>query len=115
MPSSTKPILSGSMQLNLAGAAVLALLAFAAWSLIRNFSFGNVVPLSFIAYAAFRVVYDLTFNRKNVPTLATSFAGRLKSTEILKSDAKSHQGKIYRIIDLGSGRGELTRRIARAA
>jgi SAM-dependent methyltransferase len=58
------------------------------------------------------VVYELTLNRKNVPTLATSYVGRGKIAEILKQEAAKRGGKPYTIIDLGSGRGELTRRIA---
>lgn len=102
------------MQLNIIGVVLVLLLGLSAWHVARPFTWWALIPLGFIGYGMFRVVYELTFNRKNVPTLATSFAGRVKITEILKQEAATHTGKPYRIIDLGSGRGELTSRIARA-
>jgi hypothetical protein len=70
------------------------------------------MPLAFVAYAAFKVVHELTFNRPHVPTMATTAAGQKKITALLQTDAAAHAGKTYNVIDLGSGRGELSRRIA---
>lgn len=114
MSSPQKPFISGQMQLNILGVGLVALLGVSAWVLLRHFTLASVLPLALIAYAAFRVVFELTLNRKNVPTLATSMAGRAKIAEILKAEAVAQTGKPYTIIDLGSGRGELTRSIARA-
>ena len=108
----------GSVQLNIIGIVLLIVLGVSAWHLVRPLTWASVLPLVLIGYAAFRIVFELTINRKNVPTLATGFAGRGKMTEILKQEAALHRvkgtGRPYRIIDLGSGRGELTRHIARA-
>jgi len=111
---SQKPILSGQMQLNLIGAGLVVLLGLSAWVVSRHFTLSSVIPLGLIGYAMFRVVYELTFNRKNVPTLATGIAARGKITQILQLETEKRGDKPYTIIDLGSGRGELTRFIARA-
>ena len=114
MSSPRTPRISSRMQLNIIGVALLALLALSAWQITRCFTGWAIIPLSLIGYAAFRIVFELTLNRENVPTLATGFAVRAKMTKILKQEAENHAQKPYRIIDLGSGRGELSRHIARA-
>jgi hypothetical protein len=58
--------------------------------------------------------YILAFN-KGVPNIKTAPATQKKIVELLKKDFESRGGKApYRIIDMGSGNGMLTRRIARA-
>ena len=112
-PFLNKFTLSNQMQLNIIGIILLALLGASAWVVARPLTWLSVLPLLFLGYAAFRVVFELTLNRANVPTLATGFVGRRKIANILKHEA-SLQGKdAYTIIDLGSGRGELTRVIAK--
>jgi len=103
---------SGQTQLNIIGAALLTLLGLSAWNVARPFSIWSIVPLILIGYAMFRVMHELTFNRKNVPTLATGYIGRRKIAHLLKKEALARGKGSYKIIDLGSGRGELARRIA---
>jgi SAM-dependent methyltransferase len=114
MPASLKKRLSsGPVQLNIIGVLLLVLLVASAWNVLRPPTLGSIIPLLCIGYAAFCIIFELTFNRANVPTLATGFIGRRKITKILRDEAARHPGKTYTIIDLGSGRGELTRRIAK--
>ena len=101
----------GQTQLNLISIVLLIILGISAWHVARPLTWASLIPLGLMGYVAFRIVFELTINRKNVPTLATGYAGRGKMTEILKREADQRQG-IYTIIDLGSGRGELTRHIA---
>jgi len=112
-PSRKSLFSSGQAQLNIIGLLLILVLGFSAWQAAQPLNLWSVLPLGLIGYAAFRVVWELTFNRKNVPTLATSHAGRGKMTDMLKREAGQF-GDGYTVIDLGSGRGELTRHIARA-
>ena len=112
--SSKKYLRFGQTQLDILSVALLVLLGVSAWHVARPLTGASVVPLALIGYVMLRIVFELTLNRKNVPTLATGFAGRGKMTEILRQEVAQHQGAPYTIIDLGSGRGELTRHIARA-
>ncbi|MDD3371317.1 MAG: class I SAM-dependent methyltransferase [Alphaproteobacteria bacterium] len=114
MPFSVRKILpSAQSQLNILGGVTLALAAFAAWSLLQPLTWTSAVPLVFVGYAFLRIAYELTLNRENVPTLATTFAGRRKIANFLREDASARGKDPYRVIDLGSGRGELTRVIAK--
>jgi hypothetical protein len=111
----TSRLTSGKWQLNAIGITLLALLGASAWGIAAQTTPGpgKIIALVFVAYAAFRVVFELTFNRANVPTLATSYKARKKIAEFLQADAALRTAIPYSVIDLGSGRGELTRRIAR--
>ncbi|MDR3424433.1 MAG: class I SAM-dependent methyltransferase [Alphaproteobacteria bacterium] len=104
---------SGHVQLDIIGVGLLVILGLSAWHIARGFTWYSVLPLIFIFYAAFRIVFELTINRANVPTLATGFAGRGKIADILKREASLRMDRGYTVIDLGSGRGELTRHIAK--
>jgi SAM-dependent methyltransferase len=105
---------SGKGQLNLIGIGLLVLLALSAWDVTHPLSIYSLLPLILIGYAAFRIIFELTYNRANVPTLATSYAGRGKIAQIIKDAAEARPDKAFNVIDLGSGRGELAQRIARA-
>jgi SAM-dependent methyltransferase len=113
LPFLKKLIPSNQMQVNISGAVVLALLVGSAWYEARHFTWFSALPLVLIAYAAFRIVFELTFNRANVPTLATGFIGRRKIADILRQEVARRGKDNYTVIDLGSGRGELTRYIAK--
>ena len=112
MTPNPQPFLSGKIQLNIIGFILCVILGFSLWKMLHPFTWLSIIPLLFVAYGLFRVIFELTWNRNNVPTLATSHAGRAKMTELLKIAAAPRAG--YSIIDLGSGRGELTRHIAKA-
>jgi Putative methyltransferase len=105
---------SGQTQLNIIGCLLLVLLAACTCYELATFTWANSIPLALMAYVAFRIIFELTINRANVPTLATSFIGRGKMAAVLKAEADKNPDAPYTIIDLGSGRGELTRRIAKA-
>jgi hypothetical protein len=108
-----KLIPSNQMQLNILGFFLLALLGVSAWSVVKPLTWFSVLPLLFIGYAAFSIVFELTVNRANVPTLGTSIVGRRKIAIILQREISLCAKKNYTILDLGSGRGELTRQIAK--
>jgi SAM-dependent methyltransferase len=108
-----KLALSTQTQLSIAGMVILVILAAAAWAVARPLTWYSALPLLFIGYAAYSIAFELTFNRGNVPTLATTFVGRRKIAKILKQDAELRGKMPYNVIDLGSGRGELTRVIAK--
>jgi hypothetical protein len=106
-------ISSSQMQLNAVGVFLLALLGVCAWTVTHPLTWFSALPLLFIGYAAFRVVFELTYNRANVPTLATGFVGRRKIAAVLQREAARREKNPYNVIDLGSGRGELARKIAK--
>jgi hypothetical protein len=106
-----KKIQSGYWQLNALGLALLGLLALTGWWLkAQPFSIRTALPMAMVGYAAWRIFFELTINRANIPTLATSWTARKKIAVLIAEDAKDQ--KEYIVLDLGSGRGELTRRIA---
>lgn len=119
MPSSPQsPLLSLKAQCYAICLAALAFLGAMALHLLRQpLSFGSAVGLTVMAYVAFRIVFELTWNRKNVPTMASGFAARRKMAKILRQVEEntrvSREGKPFDIVDLGSGRGELSCHLAR--
>ena len=58
--------------------------------------------------------YDYYEAQTGVPTFPTMPAVRRKMIELLKKDAQERGIKDYSVIDLGSGSGQLTWRLARA-
>ncbi|MFA4993700.1 MAG: class I SAM-dependent methyltransferase [Bdellovibrionales bacterium] len=104
--------ISNQMKLNIIGVLLLALLGVSAWAASQHLSGYSLFPLLCIGYAAFRVIFELTYNRANVPTLATGFVGRRKIAAVLQREVSMRGKSPFTIIDLGSGRGELTRYIA---
>lgn len=105
---------SSQGQLNAVGILLLVLLALIAWDILLSHRPYAAIPLGCLVYVAFNIIFELTFNRANVPTLATGFAGRGRIAALLKHEAARRKNQGYTIIDMGSGRGELTRRIAAA-
>ncbi|MFA5040951.1 MAG: class I SAM-dependent methyltransferase [Bdellovibrionales bacterium] len=104
---------STRFQLDLIGILLVAMLAWFAWSAAHPLTWYSLFPLLCFGYAGYRIVFELTFNRKNVPSLATGYKGRRKIAEILRRDADQRGKEVYTVVDLGSGRGELARRIAK--
>lgn len=101
-------------QLNILGLAILLLGGWIAYDLITSGDRYTLIPLAFLGYVLFRVAFELTLNRKNVPTIAISIAGGNRIRDTLARHAAELNKPDHLIVDLGSGRGELTRRIARA-
>ncbi len=95
--------------------AAFAILSMGAtgWDLVYPFTLRSIPVLVVFGYAVFRIVFELTFNRKGIPTMATTMLARHKMAAILKTEAERTGRSPYRIYDLGSGRGELARRIAK--
>ena len=113
-PALKKILTSNQMRLNILGVFLLGLLCVIARAVARPLTWNAVVPLVCIVYAAFRVVFELTLNRANVPTLATSLTARPRITKLLQEEAARRLGQPYTVVDLGSGRGGLARHIAKA-
>ena len=108
-----KKLSSGKIQLDILSLFLLVLLILSALNIARTYSWYSIFPLVAIGYAIFRVVFEQTWNRHNVPTLATGFIGRRKMAEVLRQMGVTSSSRPYTIIDLGSGRGELSRFLAR--
>ncbi|MDD4616787.1 MAG: class I SAM-dependent methyltransferase [Alphaproteobacteria bacterium] len=109
-----KLLVSGKAQLNLLGLFIMAFAAFSIWRIIQSFTWQSLIPLVFLSYLFLRVFYELVPNRNKVPLLTTPFIGRRKIVNILKKDAMGAAKSFYKVVDLGSGRGELARNIAKA-
>lgn len=103
----------GHRLLDLVSVLLVVFFAAIAWQLTQRFDPLNAVLLCVVGYVALRVIYELNFNRSQVPTLVSGFFERQKIIEVLKKDAGTRAAP-YTVVDLGSGRGELTRGIARA-
>lgn len=104
---------SNKMQLTLLSVAVLAWLGFIAWVVAWPLTWLSIPLWLCLGYAVFRIIFELTLNRANVPTLATCFVARQKIAKILENEAARGDKKTYAVIDLGSGRGELARCVAK--
>lgn len=90
------------------------------WLGIAGAIYAQAYPLLFVpfgallGYVVFRVVFELTVNRTIVPTLAMGFISRRKIGAVLRREyAKKNEKDAFSIIDLGSGRGELARNLAK--
>ncbi|MBI3418898.1 MAG: hypothetical protein HY053_02025 [Proteobacteria bacterium] len=94
--------------LDLTGILLAAYLVYVTWSFMGPLDLLHVILAGIFIFSALKIVYELTVNRINVPTLASGFFERRKMVEIVQRHAPRT------LIDLGSGRGELTRHIARA-
>lgn len=92
---------------------LLAWFGFFAWAMAWPLTWGSLPIWLCFGYMVFRIFFELTANRANVPTLATCFVARQKIARILARDASLPDKKVYTVVDLGSGRGELARCIAK--
>lgn len=63
--------------------------------------------------AALRLLYEVTINRNGVPTIASSGPERRRIASWLKDNLRQTNAARPLILDLGSGRGELARTLAR--
>jgi hypothetical protein len=104
--------LSTQTKLRLIGAGLMLLLLLSAWNLAQDLTPFSLIPMVCVAYAGFTIVGELTWNRDKVPTLATSWIGRRRMAEALRKASNGKAG--YKITDLGSGRGELSRALAKS-
>lgn len=109
---------TASWAIDLIGGGLIVMLVAAAWRLAHPLTPLSVLPLAAVLIAAGRIFYELTWNRYKVPTVATGFTARrlmaraLREAERETVDARN--GRPFKIVDMGSGRGELTRFLARA-
>lgn len=81
---------------------------------MTTIEFINTVLLCTGLYVYGIYIYELLINKKGVPNVTTVAPARRKIIETLKNDAAANPGKPYVIMDLGSGRGTLTRAMAKA-
>jgi len=102
----------GSWLIDIVSLVVVIYLCFVSVRLTQHLNAATILLLVFFSYVILRLGYELIFRRMKVPTYATGFYERRKIAELLRTDARGRDN--YNIIDLGSGRGELTRTIARA-
>jgi SAM-dependent methyltransferase len=102
----------GSWLIDIVSLVVVIYLGFVSIQLAQHLDAANILLLAFFAYVIMRLGYELVFRRMQVPTYATGFVERRKIVELIRADAAGCES--YHVIDLGSGRGELTRSIARA-
>jgi SAM-dependent methyltransferase len=99
-------------QLCLLTALCIGGLAFVAHGLIKHPTPVNIVVLAVFAYVALRLIHEYAFNRHGVPLVASGFFVRRKFATLLRKNLPPPGP--YTVLDFGSGRGELTRAIARA-
>lgn len=108
-----KIIPSHKKTLHIVYGLILAWLGFFAWMLAWPLTWASIPVLLCLGYFVFRLIFELTLNRATVPTLATCFVARQKIAKFLQHEAAGCNQENYIIVDLGSGRGELTRTIAK--
>ena len=101
------------MQVVITYLLILGWLGFISWELVQTSTWVYYPVLVAFGYIALRLVFELTINRSSVPTLATCFIARQKIARILEHEASQSDKDSYSIVDLGSGRGELARCIAK--
>lgn len=100
--------------LDIVGLAVAGAFAAFAFVLAGQPGWPERLLCAALVLAALRVAYEFTWNRANIPTVSTGFLQRRKIVELVQTDYAARQKEGYTILDLGSGRGELTRDLARA-
>jgi hypothetical protein len=94
--------------------AVLAGFAALAYHLLhQHATAGNIIVLAVLAYTTLRVLYEFTINRRHVPTLTSGAVMGGAMAAVVAEEAARHTRPLT-VVDLGSGRGGLTQRIARA-
>lgn len=91
-----------------------AYVAFLIWQLSLPFEQMRLLPLLILSYFMLRIFYEFTFNRGRIPTLAAGLFDRMKIAALIQADCAKKAKAAYTVMDMGSGRGELTRHIARA-
>jgi len=91
----------------------LAWLGFFAWHIAWPLTWVSIPVLASYGYVVFRLLFELTFNRAHIPTLATCLVARRKIASILRHEAELRSRETYNVVDLGAGRGELARCIAK--
>lgn len=105
---------SNKTKLYLIYVAVVIWLTVVGWSLIWPVTWLTYVIVACYAYLVFRIVFEVTVNRRYLPTVASCYVSRQKIAEYLQKDFAAKASASYRVVDLGSGRGELVRAIARS-
>lgn len=88
---------------------ILAWMGFVAWPFVGQLNLLSISIILCFGYIICRFVFELTFNRSTVPTMATCYVARQKIAKILQHEVSLQKKLTYTIVDLGSGRGELAR------
>ena len=102
-----------SLWLDSVAAVVVAGASYSAFCFVKMAGLINLLTGCVLGYAALRIAYEMTFNRRSVPTIASAPAVRRQVAQLIANDYAA-RGGAYRVVDLGSGRGELARAIAKA-
>lgn len=92
--------------------AAVALLCVIAWPMVHSADLLDWVLAFILLAGAARLLFEVTFNRYNIPTIATGYFAQNTIINALQQHAIDKAD--YRILDLGSGRGGFAKRIARA-
>lgn len=72
------------------------------------------ILLCILSYYMLRIFYEFTFNRGNIPTLGTDYFLVKRIISIFQKDYTDKNRASYHVIDCGSGKGQMTRMIAKA-
>ena len=102
-----------SLWLDLAAALAIGGAACGAWHVAQQPGWLHKALACVLAYAALRIAYEMTVNRRSVPTIASAPAVRRQVAALVAEDFERRGGAPYEIVDLGSGRGELALAIAK--
>lgn len=91
--------------------AVLFLTAMA-WPLLQSSNEVDWLLAAILLAGALRFVFEVTFNRHNVPTMASGYFAQQAVVAELQAHATGKAS--YMVVDFGSGHGSLAKRIARS-
>lgn len=73
----------------------------------------NIGLAVMLGYAGARIAWEMTINRRHIPTIASAPAVRRQIAALIHDDCRARGEDSYRVVDLGAGRGELARTIAK--
>ncbi len=95
-------------------ALFLGYVAFMWVQISDGVDFQKGILLCILSYYMLRIFYEFTFNRGNIPVLGTDFFLVKKVISIMQKDCAKKNLATYTVIDCGSGKGQMTRMIAKA-
>lgn len=96
----------------LACGLVIVSFCFAIYQLLLQPSTLNLIMLMVVALGVLRLAYEFTFNHGRIPTIASNIRVRRAISRIVQAHA-SGAATPFHIVDLGAGRGQLSRQLAR--
>lgn len=113
MPNDKEKVSPNKTLLHLMSALFLVWFGALAFALAWPLSVLSIPVLFCYGYICLRILYELTINRRNTPTLASCFRARCVIADLLQRERERANKSLYRILDIGSGGGELARCIAK--